>query len=66
MGGGDPEPLAEPPVPIGSEEITYTWDDEGLEVIDRVSDGYEITRAETQKFGAFLLAFFVGLSEAGE
>ena len=61
MAGGDPEPLAEPPVPIGSENVAYTWDDDELEVIDRVADGYGITRAEAQKFGAFLLAYFVGL-----
>ena len=63
MGGGDPDPLEDPPVPIGSEEVTYTWDADEIEVIDRVADGYGITRAEAQKFGAFLMAFFVGLSE---
>ena len=40
----------------------FTWDDEGQEVLDRVTTGYQVTPAEAQKFGAFLLTFFVGLT----
>jgi len=55
-------PLTDPPDVSGSESIAFTWDDEGQEVLDRVSTGYQVTPAEAQKFGAFLLTFFVGLT----
>ena len=55
-------PLADPPDVSGPESISFTWDDEGQEVLDRVSAGYQVTPAEAQKFGAFLYTFLVGLS----
>ena len=55
-------PLTDPPDVSGSESIVFTWDDEGQEVLDRVTTGYQVTPAEAQKFGAFLLTFFVGLT----
>ena len=55
-------PLTNPPDVSGSESIVFTWDDDGQEVLDRVATGYQVTPAEAQKFGAFLLTFFVGLT----
>jgi hypothetical protein len=64
ISGDDPKPLEVAPDTTGPEVVTFTWDEESREVMDRVSLGYEITPAEAQKFGAFLLTFFVSL-EAG-
>ena len=55
-------PIADPPDATGSDLVAYTWDDAEQEVWDRVSGGYQVTPAEAQKFGAFLLTFFVGLT----
>ena len=63
-GGVDPTPLSEPPVPVGGNSIEFVWSADSVEVLDRVTSGYEITGPEAQKFGAILLTFFVGLTQA--
>ena len=55
-------PLTDPPDANGPESVTSTWDEQARDVIGRVSTGYGATEAEAQKFGAFLLTFFVALS----
>ena len=61
-GYGVVEPLMDPPDPFGPEAIATVWGVEDREVLERVSAGYGVMPEEAQKFGAYLLAFFVGLS----
>jgi len=61
-GAYEANPIVDPPDVSGSESITSTWDAEQREVLGRVTEGYEVTSAEAQKFGAILLTFFVGLA----
>lgn len=62
LADGDPDSLTDVPETTGTESITLTWDEESQEVLNRVATGYAITPAEAQKFGAYLLTFFVGLT----
>jgi hypothetical protein len=55
-------PVADPPDPNGPETVASDWDDETREVLERVSTGYSLTPSEAQKFGTYLLTFFVGLT----
>ena len=55
-------PLTDPPDVSGSESVTSTWDEQARGLLGRVSSGYGTTDAETQKFGAILLTFFVGIA----
>ncbi len=58
-------PLRPPPPTTGTREITSVWSPPEIDFVLRsVSGDYDITDAEAQAFGAYLLVFFVGLAGA--
>ena len=57
-----PEPLRPRPPVDGPQVLATVWSEEELSMLMATSEAWGLTPEELQKFGAFLLAFFVGLT----
>ena len=57
-----PEPLRPRPPVDGPQVLASVWTEEELPMLLAVSEAWDLTPEEMQKFGAILLAFFVGLT----
>ncbi|HJO19874.1 MAG TPA: hypothetical protein QF865_05935 [Acidimicrobiales bacterium] len=57
-----PEPLRPRPPVNGPQLLASVWSEEELPMLMATAEAWGLTPEELQKFGAILLAFFVGLA----
>tara|TARA_Y100000588_G_scaffold89598_1_gene96134 strand:+ start:257 stop:574 length:318 start_codon:yes stop_codon:yes gene_type:complete len=57
-----PEPMRPRPPVDGPALVATIWTEEEIPMLLAVAEAWGLTPAEMQKFGAILLAFFVGLA----
>ncbi|MBQ90151.1 MAG: hypothetical protein CL441_01830, partial [Acidimicrobiaceae bacterium] len=57
-----PEPMRPRPPVDGPALVATIWSEEEIPMLLAVAEAWGLTPAEMQKFGAILLAFFVGLA----
>ncbi|MBC8365427.1 MAG: hypothetical protein H8E59_10535 [Actinobacteria bacterium] len=57
-----PDPLRPRPPVDGPQVVATVWSEEEMPMLLSVAEAWGLTPEEMQKFGAVLLAFFVGLT----